>query len=123
MLLKLSELDVLNTIMVQHGPTTPNSEKLSLNNSVGTNRLTCQIMTYIDEKVKQGALFFLDFHDLKGNLAWEDESTFLWGLCIHSTPLHFYLHLMPLSGACVMNHPDSASQISFFGFYHIPFWE
>jgi hypothetical protein len=41
----------------------------------------------------------LDFHDLDGNLPWTDQSAYLWGLCIRGTPVHFYSHLMPYSGA------------------------
>jgi hypothetical protein len=41
----------------------------------------------------------LDFHDLDGNLLWTDQSAYLWGLRICRTPVHFYSHLMPYSGA------------------------
>jgi hypothetical protein len=41
----------------------------------------------------------LDFHDLEGNLPWTDQSAYLWGLRIRGTPVHFYSHLMPYSGA------------------------
>jgi hypothetical protein len=41
----------------------------------------------------------LDFHDLDGNLPWTDQSAYLWGLRIRGTPVHFYSHLMPYSGA------------------------
>ncbi|KAJ7714467.1 hypothetical protein B0H14DRAFT_3523004 [Mycena olivaceomarginata] len=67
------------------------------------NHLADQVLHYLNERVKKGAprasKVDLDFHDLDGNLPWDRPERVPLGLCIRSTPMHFYSHLTPTSGA------------------------
>ncbi|KAJ7810007.1 hypothetical protein B0H14DRAFT_3480934 [Mycena olivaceomarginata] len=92
-----------NIIVVPRCKNAAQSQKLELNDVVDTDRLSKQIVEYLNERVKKGAprdsKVDLDFHDLDENLPWTDQSAYLWGLRIRGTPVHFYSHLMPYSGA------------------------
>ncbi|KAJ7842377.1 hypothetical protein B0H14DRAFT_3456915 [Mycena olivaceomarginata] len=92
-----------NVVVVPRCRNAAQSQKIELNDVVDTDRLSDQILEYLNERVKKGAprnsKVDLDFHDLDGNLPWTDQSAYLWGLRIHGTPVHFYSRLMPYSGA------------------------
>ncbi|KAJ7716161.1 hypothetical protein B0H14DRAFT_3522350 [Mycena olivaceomarginata] len=92
-----------NIVVVPRRKNAAQSQKLELNDVVDTDRLSSKILEFLNERVKKGAprdsKVDLDFHDLDGNLPWTDQSAYLWGLRIRGTPVHFYSHLMPYSGA------------------------
>ncbi|KAJ7712607.1 hypothetical protein B0H14DRAFT_3523844 [Mycena olivaceomarginata] len=92
-----------NIVVVPRCKNAAQSQKLKLNDMVDTNRLSNQILKYLNERVKKGtprvSKVDLNFHDLDGNLLWTDQSAYLWGLRIRGTPVHFYSRLMPYSGA------------------------
>ncbi|KAJ7813191.1 hypothetical protein B0H14DRAFT_3478222 [Mycena olivaceomarginata] len=92
-----------NVVVVPRRKNATQSQKLELNDMVDTDRLSDQILEYLNERVKKGvprdSKVDLDFHDLDDNLPWTDQSAYLWGLRIRGTPVHFYSHLMPYSGA------------------------
>ncbi|KAJ7788144.1 hypothetical protein B0H14DRAFT_3577641 [Mycena olivaceomarginata] len=79
-----------NIVVVPRRKNAAQSQKLELNDVVDTDRLSEQILEYLNERVKKGAprnsKVDLDFHDLDGNLPWTDQSAYLWGLRICGTP-------------------------------------
>ncbi|KAJ7855777.1 hypothetical protein B0H14DRAFT_3448880 [Mycena olivaceomarginata] len=92
-----------NVVVVPRRKNTVQSQKLELDDVVDTDRLSDQILKFLNERVKKGvprdSKVDLDFHDLDGNLPWTDQKAYLWGLRIRGTPVHFYSHLMPYSSA------------------------
>ncbi|KAJ7835682.1 hypothetical protein B0H14DRAFT_2590151, partial [Mycena olivaceomarginata] len=94
-----------NVVVVPRRKNAAQSQKLELDDVVDTDRLSDQILKFLNKRVKKGAprdskvSVDLDFHDLDGNLPWTDQKAYLWGLRIRGTPVHFYSHLMPYSGA------------------------
>ncbi|KAJ7662893.1 hypothetical protein B0H14DRAFT_3540010 [Mycena olivaceomarginata] len=92
-----------NIVVVPRRKNAAQSQKLELNNVVDTDHLADQVLKYLNERVKNGvpcnSKVDLNLHDLDGNLPWTNQSAYLWGLDICGTPVHFYLRLMPYSGA------------------------
>ncbi|KAJ7724707.1 hypothetical protein B0H14DRAFT_2641467 [Mycena olivaceomarginata] len=68
-----------NIVVVPRRRNAAQSQKLELNDVVDTKRLADQVLHYLNERT--------------------DQSAYLWGLRIRSTPMHFYSHLTPTSGA------------------------